>query len=109
MLSSQGQIVVGTHEATFSLKAKKYNFNIFQFIRYLHSRAIYFLMNIHVVPTSIYLTRHGESMLNLSGRIGGDSGLSPRGNEYGHKLAEFIKSQDIPDLKVGTFIELVQH
>ena len=61
-------------------------------------------MNIHVVPTSIYLTRHGESMLNLSGRIGGDSGLSPRGAEYGKKLAEFIKSQEIPDLKVRLLI-----
>lgn len=40
-------------------------------------------------------------MLNLSGRIGGDSGLSPRGAEYGKKLAEFIKSQEIPDLKVS--------
>jgi len=69
---------------------------------YLQTRAVYFLMNIHVTPRSIYLTRHGESMLNLTGRIGGDSGLSPRGKEYSTKLAEFIKSQNIPDLKVWT-------
>lgn len=38
-------------------------------------------MNIHVTPRSIYLSRHGESELNLLGRIGGDSGLSPRGQK----------------------------
>jgi len=69
---------------------------------YLQSRAVYFLMNIHITPRSIYLTRHGESMLNLKGRIGGDSNLSPRGREYGGKLKEFIVSQDIRDLKIWT-------
>ncbi|XP_066930948.1 6-phosphofructo-2-kinase/fructose-2,6-bisphosphatase-like isoform X2 [Clytia hemisphaerica] len=69
---------------------------------YLQTRAVYFLMNIHITPRSIYLTRHGESMLNLKGRIGGDSGLSPRGVKYQQKLSDFIKEQNIPDLKVWT-------
>ena len=46
---------------------------------HIQSRIVYYLMNIHVTPRSIYLCRHGESELNLIGRIGGDSGLSPRG------------------------------
>lgn len=46
---------------------------------HIQSRIVYYLMNIHVTPRSIYLCRHGESELNLVGRIGGDSGLSPRG------------------------------
>lgn len=46
---------------------------------HIQSRIVYYLMNIHVTPRSIYLCRHGESELNLTGRIGGDSGLSPRG------------------------------
>ena len=46
---------------------------------HIQSRIVYYLMNIHVTPRSIYLSRHGESELNLLGRIGGDSGLSPRG------------------------------
>ena len=46
---------------------------------HIQSRIVYYLMNIHVTPRSIYLCRHGESELNLAGRIGGDSGLSPRG------------------------------
>lgn len=48
---------------------------------HIQSRIVYYLMNIHVTPRSIYLCRHGESELNLKGRIGGDPGLSPRGRE----------------------------
>lgn len=48
---------------------------------HIQSRIVYYLMNIHVTPRSIYLSRHGESELNLTGRIGGDSGLSPRGHK----------------------------
>ncbi|XP_020834622.1 6-phosphofructo-2-kinase/fructose-2,6-bisphosphatase 1 isoform X3 [Phascolarctos cinereus] len=48
---------------------------------HIQSRTVYYLMNIHVTPRSIYLCRHGESELNLKGRIGGDSGLSTRGKQ----------------------------
>ncbi|CAI5796078.1 6-phosphofructo-2-kinase/fructose-2,6-bisphosphatase fructose-2,6-bisphosphatase 1 isoform X3 [Podarcis lilfordi] len=48
---------------------------------HVQSRTVYYLMNIHVTPRSIYLSRHGESELNLRGRIGGDSGLSERGTQ----------------------------
>lgn len=48
---------------------------------HIQSRIVYYLMNIHVTPRSIYLSRHGESELNLLGRIGGDSGLSPGGQK----------------------------
>ncbi|NWV73449.1 F26L bisphosphatase, partial [Dasyornis broadbenti] len=47
-------------------------------------------------------SRHGESQLNLRGRIGGDSGLSPRGHQYAQALAQFIRSQNIRELKVWT-------
>uniref|UniRef100_A0A665TVQ5 6-phosphofructo-2-kinase/fructose-2,6-bisphosphatase-like n=1 Tax=Echeneis naucrates TaxID=173247 RepID=A0A665TVQ5_ECHNA len=69
---------------------------------HIQSRIVYYLMNIHVTPRSIYLSRHGESELNLLGRIGGDSGLSPRGQKYASALAAFIKGQNIKDLKVWT-------
>ncbi|NWI18306.1 F26L bisphosphatase, partial [Crypturellus soui] len=46
---------------------------------HVQSRTVYYLMNTHAAPRAIYLSRHGESRLNLRGRIGGDSGLSPRG------------------------------
>ncbi|XP_061470084.1 6-phosphofructo-2-kinase/fructose-2,6-bisphosphatase 1 isoform X2 [Rhineura floridana] len=69
---------------------------------HVQSRTVYYLMNIHVTPRSIYLSRHGESELNLRGCIGGDSGLSERGKQYAHALAGFIRSQCIHDLKVWT-------
>ncbi|KPP72862.1 6-phosphofructo-2-kinase/fructose-2,6-bisphosphatase-like [Scleropages formosus] len=69
---------------------------------HIQSRIVYYLMNIHVTPRSIYLCRHGESELNLLGRIGGDSGLSPRGNKFACTLAGFIQSQCIRNLKVWT-------
>ena len=34
----------------------------------LQSRIVYWLMNIHITPRTIYLTRHGESMFNVSGK-----------------------------------------
>uniref|UniRef100_A0A2K6SYV7 6-phosphofructo-2-kinase/fructose-2,6-biphosphatase 4 n=1 Tax=Saimiri boliviensis boliviensis TaxID=39432 RepID=A0A2K6SYV7_SAIBB len=69
---------------------------------HIQSRIVYYLMNIHVIPRSIYLCRHGESELNLKGRIGGDPGLSPRGREFAKSLAQFISDQNIKDLKVWT-------
>ncbi|XP_010902225.1 6-phosphofructo-2-kinase/fructose-2,6-bisphosphatase isoform X1 [Esox lucius] len=69
---------------------------------HIQSRIVYYLMNIHVTPRSIYLTRHGESELNLVGRIGGDSGLSPRGNKFASALSGYMRSQCIRDLKVWT-------
>nr|XP_058905757.1 6-phosphofructo-2-kinase/fructose-2,6-bisphosphatase 1 isoform X3 [Kogia breviceps] len=69
---------------------------------HIQSRTVYYLMNIHVTPRSIYLCRHGESELNLRGRIGGDSGLSAQGKQYAYALANFIQSQGISSLKVWT-------
>ncbi|KAK4237268.1 hypothetical protein C8A03DRAFT_16185 [Achaetomium macrosporum] len=58
---------------------------------YLQSRIVYFLMNLHIRPRSVWLSRHGESQLNLEGRIGGDSLLSHRGEEYARKLPELVR------------------
>ncbi|XP_075774588.1 6-phosphofructo-2-kinase/fructose-2,6-bisphosphatase 1 isoform X2 [Pelodiscus sinensis] len=69
---------------------------------HVQSRTVYYLMNIHVTPRAIYLSRHGESQLNLQGRIGGDSGLTSRGKQFACALASFIESQKIRDLKVWT-------
>ncbi|XP_022236927.1 6-phosphofructo-2-kinase/fructose-2,6-bisphosphatase 4-like, partial [Limulus polyphemus] len=69
---------------------------------HIQSRIVYYLMNIHITPRSIYLTRHGESKFNLQGRIGGDSELSERGWEYSRALAKFIVDQKIPRFRVWT-------
>ncbi|KAK7544090.1 fructose-2,6-bisphosphatase-like protein [Phyllosticta citribraziliensis] len=58
---------------------------------YLQSRIVYYLMNLHIKPRSIWLSRHGESMYNLDGKIGGDADISPRGEMYARKLPELVK------------------
>nr|XP_032819320.1 6-phosphofructo-2-kinase/fructose-2,6-bisphosphatase-like isoform X3 [Petromyzon marinus] len=69
---------------------------------HVQSKIVYYLMNIHVQPRSIYLCRHGESELNIKGRIGGDSGLSLRGKQFANTMGKFLREQNIKDLKVWT-------
>ncbi|XP_078232624.1 6-phosphofructo-2-kinase/fructose-2,6-bisphosphatase 3 isoform X2 [Pogona vitticeps] len=69
---------------------------------HIQSRIVYYLMNIHVQPRTIYLCRHGESESNLKGKIGGDSGLSSRGKKFSIALKHFVQEQNLKDLKVWT-------
>ncbi|KAG6813903.1 hypothetical protein H0H92_005752 [Tricholoma furcatifolium] len=67
---------------------------------YLSSRIAFYLMNLHLKPRSIYLSRvreipdpvlnHGESQFNVEGKIGGDSFLSPRGMQYANALPALV-------------------
>ncbi len=57
---------------------------------YLQSRVVYYLMNLHIRPRSIWLSRHGESQFNLEGKIGGDANISERGELYAKKLPELV-------------------
>ncbi|CAG8501182.1 9355_t:CDS:2 [Paraglomus occultum] len=63
---------------------------------YLQSRIVYYLMNVHILPRSIFFSRHGESMFNLMGKVGGDSDLSPRGRQYAQALPKVI-AQNLGD------------
>ncbi|XP_043931787.1 6-phosphofructo-2-kinase/fructose-2,6-bisphosphatase 3-like isoform X2 [Protopterus annectens] len=69
---------------------------------HIQSKIVYYLMNIHVQPRTIYLCRHGESEYNIKGRIGGDSGLSSRGKKFAMALSKFLDEQNLKDLKVWT-------
>ncbi|KAK8446156.1 hypothetical protein SEVIR_9G443400v4 [Setaria viridis] len=60
---------------------------------YLPGRIVFFLVNCHLTPRPILLTRHGESMDNVRGRIGGDSSLSESGQLYSRKLASFVEKR----------------
>lgn len=60
---------------------------------YLPLKVVHFVMNLHTLPRTFYLTRHGQSEYNLLGKIGGDSGLTPAGVEYARRLAQFAKEQ----------------
>ncbi|KAL6717327.1 Fructose-2,6-bisphosphatase [Lecanora helva] len=59
---------------------------------YLQSRVVYYLMNLHIRPRSIWLSRHGESEYNLEGKIGGDANLSQRGELYARALPDLVNS-----------------
>ncbi|WP_438017588.1 6-phosphofructo-2-kinase/fructose-2,6-bisphosphatase [Sorangium sp. So ce315] len=60
---------------------------------YLPARLVPLLMNMHLTPHPIWLTRHGESVFNEKGLLGGDSDLSARGDDYAKNLAVFIRER----------------
>lgn len=60
---------------------------------FLASQTVYFLLNFNLCERQIWLTRHGESIDNLSGRIGGDSGLTKRGKSFSRTLSRFLNYQ----------------
>ncbi|KAL9686897.1 hypothetical protein QQ045_031290 [Rhodiola kirilowii] len=60
---------------------------------YLPGRIVFFLVNTHLTPRPILLTRHGESRDNVRGRIGGDTVLSDRGEIYSKILANFVEKR----------------
>jgi len=62
---------------------------------YLQSLIVTFLMNYHVVPRDIFITRHGESVANTLGLLGGDSVLSEKGLKYATALAKFMKVNQV--------------
>lgn len=60
---------------------------------FLSAQTVYYLLNFNLAPRQIWITRHGESTDNLSGKIGGDSHLSPTGLRYAADLTTFINAQ----------------
>ncbi|CAH6720335.1 6-phosphofructo-2-kinase 1 [[Candida] jaroonii] len=60
---------------------------------FLASQTIYFLLNFNLCERQIWITRHGESTDNLSGRIGGDAPLTKRGKKFAKTLSKFMNFQ----------------
>ncbi|ESN92590.1 hypothetical protein HELRODRAFT_189517 [Helobdella robusta] len=60
---------------------------------HIESRVVYYLMNIHVLPRTIYITRHGEAEMNISGQIGNDCDLTEQGHQFAHHLGNFIAKE----------------
>ncbi len=69
---------------------------------YIQGRITQFVMNLHITPRTIWLTRHGESTANMAGVIGTDMPLTSRGASYAEALAEFINSRPEPPGTVWT-------
>ncbi|KAI9759128.1 MAG: hypothetical protein M4579_002575 [Chaenotheca gracillima] len=57
---------------------------------FLAAQTVYYLVNFNLVPRQIWITRHGESMDNQAGKIGGNSPLSHNGIKYARALGRFI-------------------
>jgi broad specificity phosphatase PhoE/predicted kinase len=70
---------------------------------YLPGKVLFFLANSHADRRPILLSRHGESRFNLEGRIGGNPGLSARGEAYAGALAEFVAWRFGPEREVEVF------
>lgn len=60
---------------------------------FLAGQAVYYLLNFNLAPRMIWITRHGESMDNVAGKIGGDSDLSENGRKYAQAMTRFIDKQ----------------
>jgi broad specificity phosphatase PhoE len=56
----------------------------------LASQVVFFLTNLHITPRPLLLMRHGESEYNALHRIGGDSGLTARGQRFGAALSTVL-------------------
>jgi broad specificity phosphatase PhoE/predicted kinase len=69
---------------------------------HFQARLVYYLMNVHTQPRCIYLCRHGESVCNLYGKIGGDSPLSHRGEQFAEALKDFMEEQHMHGFKIWT-------
>uniref|UniRef100_A0A1I7XJP2 6PF2K domain-containing protein n=1 Tax=Heterorhabditis bacteriophora TaxID=37862 RepID=A0A1I7XJP2_HETBA len=76
------------------------SFFVHNVLGHVQSRVVYFLMNIHLLPRSIYLTRHGQSEYNAMGRLGGDSPLTEEGQYYARALMEFFENEKVTDLRI---------
>ncbi|OCL02494.1 bifunctional 6-phosphofructo-2-kinase/fructose-2,6-bisphosphate 2-phosphatase [Glonium stellatum] len=60
---------------------------------FLSAQAVYYLLNFNLAPRIIWVTRHGESLDNVAGKIGGDSDLSDNGRRYAQAMAKFIEHE----------------
>ncbi|CAE6520733.1 unnamed protein product [Rhizoctonia solani] len=74
---------------------------------YLQSRIAFYLMNLHLKPRSIFMSRHGESQFNVEGKIGGDAPLSARGRQYAAALPKLVRD-NIKDAQLTVWTSTLQ-
>jgi len=74
---------------------------------FLPTKIVAFVMNLKPSPRPIFISRHGESVFNVRGLIGGDSSLSTRGVKFSRALAEYtaaggLETLDLDEIAVWT-------
>ena len=67
---------------------------------YVPCRVANFLLNVNLSMQPIFLSRHGQSDYNLLGRIGGNSGLTPFGEQYAQELRLWLLDHAPPGLEI---------
>ena len=65
-------------------------------------------MQLNLIPTTIWLTRHGQSIYNTQDRVGGDSALSPNGRRYASELSTFMEDIEIDAVWTSTLKRTIQ-
>ncbi|KAF0686634.1 Aste57867_21581 [Aphanomyces stellatus] len=75
---------------------------------YLQSRIMFLMANLQLRPRPIWLSRHGESMYNTQGLIGGDSPLSPWGMKYAQQLDKFVDALYPADTRLSVWTSTMQ-
>lgn len=60
---------------------------------FLSAQAVYYLLNFNLAPRQIWITRHGQSMDNINGKIGGDSKLTKLGQRFSGDLHKFVAAE----------------
>lgn len=60
---------------------------------FLAGQTVFFLLNLNLAERLIFITRHGESEDNISGKLGGDASLTARGKKYGAALTRLIEQE----------------
>lgn len=71
-------------------------------------KVAHLLMQLNLIPTTIWLTRHGQSIYNTQDRIGGDSDLSPNGRRYASELSRFMEDIEIDAVWTSTLKRTIQ-
>ena len=62
---------------------------------FLAGQTVFFLLNLNLAERLIFITRHGESEDNVTGRLGGNAKLTERGRRYAAALARLIEQERI--------------
>lgn len=71
-------------------------------------KVAHLVSQLNLVPTKLWLTRHGQSIYNTQNRVGGDSSLSPNGRRYANSLSDFMQDVDVEEVWTSTLIRTVQ-
>lgn len=62
---------------------------------FLAGQAVFFLLNLNLAERLIFVTRHGESVHNVHGKLGGNAPLTTRGRKYAAALSRLIDEERI--------------